>query len=56
MPPGEGDNGAEPVSQGVERIGSGSGNKTRADPFEEECPNEERKQDFAGGGRLIVGS
>ena len=56
MPPGESREGTKHIRQGIERVGSGSGNKPRADPFEKKRPNEERKQDFAGGGRLIMGS
>ena len=54
VPPGESDRGAGEVGQNVERIGGGAGKEARTDPFEEEGPEAERKENLAEGGRLVV--
>lgn len=54
MPPAKGDGGAEGVGERVERISGGAGDKTRADPFKQQRPNGEAKNNLASSGKPIV--
>jgi hypothetical protein len=54
MPPAKGKDGADCVGKRIPRIGGGARNESRADPFKENRPKCEAKNNFSGARHLVM--